>query len=103
MDSIRREQNAEYKVAKDDLTQGLEGVRKALGVLRDYYGGAAAMLQEDSGNFMQQPAAPQQHAKAGGAGGSSINILEVCESDFASNLAKEESEEADAAAEYEKT
>merc|ERR1719272_1986634 len=53
--------------------------------------------------FMQQPAAPQQHAKSGGAGGSIINILEVCESDFATNLAKEETEEADAASEYEKT
>merc|ERR1719353_1343673 len=55
------------------------------------------MLQED------QPAAPQQHAKSGGAGGSIINILEVCESDFATNLAKEESEESDAAESYEKT
>merc|ERR1719498_602572 len=52
---------------------------------------------------MQQPAAPQQHAKASGAGGSIINILEVCESDFATNLAKEETEEADAADSYEKT
>merc|ERR1719240_2078208 len=55
------------------------------------------MIQED------QPAKPQQHAKASGAGGSIINILEVCESDFATNLAKEESEEADSAEEYEKT
>merc|ERR1712083_1118626 len=39
---------------------------------------------------------------SGGAGGSIINILEVCESDFATNLAKEESEESDAASEYEK-
>ena len=36
-------------------------------------------------------------------GGSIINILEVCESDFATNLAKEESEEADSAESYEKT
>merc|ERR550537_1363513 len=97
MDSIRREENANYKVAKAELTQGLGGVRKALSVLRDYYGSAAAMIQQD------QPAVPQQHAKAGGAGGSIINILEVCESDFATNLAKEESEESDAAESYEKT
>merc|ERR1719240_159776 len=52
---------------------------------------------------MHQPAKPEQHAKASGAGGSIIDILEVCESDFATNLAKEETEEADAAASYEKT
>merc|ERR1719478_25763 len=97
MDSIRNEENSNYKVAKAELSQGLAGVQKALSVLRDYYGSAAAMIQE------QQPAAPQQHAKASGAGGSIINILEVCESDFATNLAKEESEEADSAESYEKT
>merc|ERR1740130_2061563 len=87
MDKIRAEQSANYKVAKSDLSQGLGGVRKALSVLRDYYGGAAAMIQDDKfGSFMQQPAAPQQHAAASGAGGSIINILEVCESDFATNL-----------------
>merc|ERR1719424_1793321 len=105
MDSIRRETHANFKTAQAELTQGLTGVRKALGVLRDYYGGAAALIQDDAsfGAFMQQPAAPQQHAKSGGAGGSIISILEVCESDFANNLAKEEAEEADAASEYEKT
>merc|ERR1719171_2409578 len=106
MDKIRSEENANFKVAKAELTQGLTGVRKALGVLRDYYGGAAAMVQtEDSkfNAFMQQPAVPEQHSKSSGAGGSIINILEVCESDFANNLAKEESEEADSASNYEKT
>merc|ERR1719191_2183910 len=63
------------------------------------------MLQEEGKleDDMQQPAKPAMHAKAGGAGGSIINILEVCESDFATNLAKVEMEEADASAEYEKT
>merc|ERR1719453_2085953 len=63
------------------------------------------MVQTDSNDnsFMQQPAPPQQHAKSSGAGGSIINILEVCESDFANNLAKEESQEADSAESYEKT
>merc|ERR1719407_15095 len=105
MDKLRAEQNGNYKVAKAELEQGLGGVRKALGVLRDYYGGAAALVQESDANFnsfMQQPAPPQQHEKSSGAGGSIINILEVCESDFATNLAKEESQEADSAENYEK-
>jgi len=106
MDKIRRETHANYETASSELNQGLTGVRKALGVLRDYYGGAAAaMIQDDAklSAFMQQPAPPAQHEKSGGAGGSIINILEVCESDFANNLAKEETEEADAQSEYEKT
>jgi len=108
MDSIRREESANYKVAKEDLSLGLSGVRKALSVLRDYYGGASsasALLQNDAdlASSMQQPAAPVAHSKAGGAGGSIMDILEVVESDFAKNLAKEETQEADAAAEYEKT
>merc|ERR1719221_1912825 len=62
------------------------------------------MLQggADLSAFMQQPAVPEKHVAAGGAGTSIIGILEVVESDFAKNLAKEESEEEDAQSEYEK-
>jgi len=104
MDKIRSETHADYVTAKEDLTLGLEGVRKALSVLREYYG-AAALLQGGSqvDAFMQQPAMPATHGKATGAGEGIINILEVCESDFAENLAKEETEEADAQTEYDKT
>jgi len=98
MDKIRAEEHENYKVAKSELEEGLGGVRKALKVLRDYYGGEAA---EEA--FMQQPAKPAAFKKSEGAGGSIIDILEVCESDFATNLAKEETEEADSAANYEKT
>jgi peptidoglycan hydrolase CwlO-like protein len=101
MDKIRAETHEAYTVAKAELEQGLTGVRKALGLLKEYYGSAAAMLQ--SGDNVQQPAKPEAHEKASGAGGSIIDILEVCESDFATNLAKEETEEADAESEYEKT
>merc|ERR1711972_445835 len=97
MDKIRQESHADYVQAKADLELGLDGVRKALTVLRDYYGSAAALLQN------AQLAKPELHSKATGAGESIIGILEVVESDFATNLAKEETEEADAVEEYEKT
>jgi hypothetical protein len=103
MDKIRAEEHADYEVAKAELTQGLEGVRKALTVLKDYYGSSAALIQENVGAAMTQPEPPAGFKKSEGAGGSIIDILEVCESDFAENLAKEESEEADSAENYEKT
>merc|ERR1719468_77260 len=61
------------------------------------------MIQDDANfnAFMQQPAAPQKH-KATSAGGGIIDILEICESDIATSLAKEEAEEADAQSEHEK-
>merc|ERR1740136_590842 len=97
MDSIRSEENTDYVQSKKDLELGLSGVQKALSVLRDYYGGDAAFVQED------QPAKPETHQKSTGAGQSIISILEVVESDFSETLAKVETEEADAATEYEKT
>jgi len=103
MDKVRIETRKEYETAKADLEQGLSGVRKALSTLRDYYGGAtedtapAALMQR-----MEQPALPVKHTQSAGAGGSVISILEVVESDFATNLAKEETAEADAQSEYDR-
>jgi len=94
MDAIRQEENAAFVKAKADLELGLEGVRKALVLLKNYYGGSAALVQ--------QPAKPEIFKKSTGAGSSIVGILEVIESDFATELAKEESAEADAAAQYDK-
>jgi len=103
MDQIRRDQNAAYRQAKKDLELALGGVQKALEVLREYYGGGAALIQASDMAFMQQPAAPEKAEKSAGAGQSIISILEVCESDFSKNLAKEEQEESDAQSEYDTT
>merc|ERR1712216_889047 len=95
MDKMRQQRHNDYLQAKADLELGLSGVRKALVVLRDYYAkGDAALLQG--------PPVPVNHAAAGGAGNSIIGILEVVDSDFASNLATEESEEATLKEAYEK-
>merc|ERR1719262_455771 len=105
MDSIRAEEKAAFDTAKAELELGISGVQKALGVLKDYYQGSASFVQGGAkfDALMQQPAMPEQHVKASGAGGSIIDILEVVLSDFAKNLATEETEEADAVATYEKT
>jgi len=105
MDKIREDTHAAYVTAKEDLEQGLEGVRMALQVLRDYYGAKEEALLQDGSKFaafMQQPAAPEKHEKSSGAGGGIISMLEVAESDFAKNLAEEETEEAAAQEEYDK-
>merc|ERR1719296_16151 len=95
MDKARQEEHAAFVQAKADLELGLEGVRGALTILREYYGGAS---------FMQQPRPemPELHTKAAGAGNSIIGILEVVESDFAKNLATSTTEEDDAEAQYQK-
>merc|ERR1719161_3398614 len=104
MDKIREDTHKAFVEAKADLEEGLEGIRGALSVLRDYYQADASLLQAAGGldAFMQQPAPPvTKHAKASGAGGGIISMLEVIESDFAKNLAQEE-EEAAAQSAYDK-
>jgi len=90
LDSVRRAENKVYEATKADLTQGLKGVRMAVKVLKDYYGGAAAFVQ----------GAP--HTKASGAGSGILGLLDVIQSDFGKSLAAAEAEEDGAAIEYEK-
>ncbi|CAK0874379.1 unnamed protein product [Prorocentrum cordatum] len=103
MDKMRSSAHANYLQAKSDLEAGLQGVRQALSVLREYYGGSgAAMIQGSIGDAMSQPAKPEYHTAASGAGSGIIGLLEVVESDFASGLASEETTESDAQTQYEK-
>merc|ERR1719235_2282729 len=85
MDKVRADEKAAYDKNKPEMEEGLEGIKLALKVLRDYY------AKEDKG-----------HEAAEGAGGGIIGMLEVIESDFSKGLAEMISAEEAAAAEYDK-
>lgn len=67
----RQEEHAEYEASKPEMEQGLEGVKMALQVLREYYA-------QDGG----------AHDKQAGGGEGVIGLLEVVESDFTKLLAE---------------
>merc|ERR1719198_2078461 len=81
MDTVRKEENDAYKENKAEMEQGLEGVKLALKVLRDYYSSGGGAV---------------------GAGGGIIGMLEVIESDFSKGLTEMIATEEGAAAEYDK-
>jgi len=90
MDKIREEENTAYKKNRAEMEQGVEGIKLALKVLREYYGGGA-FIEEGAGQ-----------KKADGAGGGIISMLEVIEADFEKGLAEIITAEESAAEEYEK-
>merc|ERR1719359_450856 len=65
------------------MKQGVDGVKLALKVLKEYY------------------AKDKSHDAADGAGAGIIGLLEVCESDFTKGLTEMTAEEETAVAEYE--
>jgi len=85
MDKLREEENTAYVKNKAEMEEGLEGIKLALKVLRDYYAKEG-----------------KAHEAAEGAGGGIIGMLEVVESDFSKGLAEMIAIEEEAAAAYEK-
>merc|ERR1719195_2388805 len=81
-ESDAKKEAKDYKSNKADMEQGLEGVKLALKVLREYYSNAKA------------------HAAAEGAGSSVIGLLEVVESDFSKGLVEMTAAEESAQASY---
>merc|ERR1712232_1028278 len=79
---IRQEEHSAFVQNKADLEQGIEGVKLALKVSREYYAKKEATSDQ-------------------GAGTSIIGLLEVCESDFTKGLAEAVSTEEEAARSYE--
>jgi predicted RNase H-like nuclease (RuvC/YqgF family) len=70
MDKLRGEENKAYVSNRADMEKGLNGVKKALTILREYY------------------AQDHSHAAAEGAGAGILGLLEVVESDFSKSLAE---------------
>jgi len=83
MDNLRAEEKAVYEKNKPEIEQGIEGVKLALKIIRDYYAADGA-----------------SHDQAEGAATGIISLLEVCESDFSKLLATMIAEEEAAASEY---
>jgi regulator of replication initiation timing len=85
MDKLRQEEHAEYLQEKSELDEGLDGVRSALKVLNDYYGG------DDKG-----------HKADSSAASNILSLLETIESDFSKSLAELQGSEEMSQADYEK-
>merc|ERR1719160_1524176 len=85
MDRVRQEEHDAYVTNKEEMENGLEGIKLALKILREYY------AKED-----------KAHEAAEGAGGGIIAMLEVIESDFSKGLAEMISAEETAQAEYDR-
>jgi len=86
MDKIRQDEHDVYVRDKAEMEEGLEGIKMALKILREYYG------KED-----------MAHAAAEGASSGIIGMMEVIESDFSKGLAEMNTAEEGAQEEYEKT
>merc|ERR1719330_812128 len=84
MDKLRAEEKAAFAESKAVLEKGIAGIKAALQVLREYYGG------DD-----------QAHDAADGAASGIIGLLEVAEADFSKNLAQITADEEAAASDYE--
>jgi len=82
-DKLRADESASFKKNSAEMKMGINGVKKALQVLKEYY------------------AADDSHGAAEGAGSGIIGLLEVCESDFTKGLTEMTATEETAAAEYE--
>merc|ERR1719426_459745 len=82
-DKLRAEEKATFEKNSAEMKLCIEGVKKALSVLKEYY------AKDDS------------HGAAEGAGSGIIGLLEVAESDFTKGLTEMTAAEETAAADYE--
>jgi len=95
MDAQRAGEHEEFVKAHADFTQGVEGIRSALKILREYY-------QAEGSALVQEPTT-SVHAASADSGNGIISMLEIAESDFARSVAEAQAAEDDAVEVYEET
>merc|ERR1719183_1253525 len=83
-DQMRASEKATYEKNSAEMKMGIEGVKKALSVLKEYYAKG-----------------DKSHGSSDGAGSGIIGLLEVCESDFTKGLTEMTAEEETRASDYE--
>jgi len=86
MTKMRHAEASQFTKNKADMEAGIEGVKMALNVLRDYY------AEND-----------KDHAAASGSAEGIVGLLEVVESDFTKTFAEMKVAESSAQQEYDKT
>eukprot|EP00933_Yihiella_yeosuensis_P030127 TRINITY_DN237_c0_g1_i2.p1 TRINITY_DN237_c0_g1~~TRINITY_DN237_c0_g1_i2.p1 ORF type:complete len:693 (-),score=278.28 TRINITY_DN237_c0_g1_i2:117-2195(-) len=100
MDINRKEEKKVFTKTKTDMENGLEGVRTALSVLKDYYQGTEEAPAEGGMSFLQVDPPSFGHAKDTGASEGILGLLEVVEYDFNKDLVAAETVESTAEEEY---
>eukprot|EP00933_Yihiella_yeosuensis_P045952 TRINITY_DN4138_c0_g1_i4.p1 TRINITY_DN4138_c0_g1~~TRINITY_DN4138_c0_g1_i4.p1 ORF type:complete len:699 (-),score=233.61 TRINITY_DN4138_c0_g1_i4:821-2917(-) len=97
LDEIRADEKAAFENITRDVEFGLEGIRVAIKVLRDFYRTKAPALiqikEHTNDKKLGQPETPIFHSKAGAEGSSIMGMLEVVESDMTKSLSTAKMEE----------
>merc|ERR1719456_383680 len=86
MDNIRQKEKADYDFNKAEATKSLSEIKRALNVLREFYG-----------NYAKEH---QGFSSSDGGGQGVMAMLEAVESEYSTNIVKMTSEEEAAVAEY---
>mmetsp|Transcript_23072 Transcript_23072/g.56032 ORF Transcript_23072/g.56032 Transcript_23072/m.56032 type:complete len:673 (-) Transcript_23072:57-2075(-) len=89
MTQLRATEKATFEAAQKDYSEGLDAVRKAIEILKDYYGESLVQIQAVSG-----------HRKSSDVASTVIHILQVAESDFAELLTQARESEGEAELKY---
>jgi len=100
--SMRNQENAEFKVQREDLQAGQKAVITAIQVLRNYYEGGSFVQRNTDASMESLMQVNNQDQATGSASNNILALLEVAESDFSKGIAEMNAGEDVAVEEYKK-